>query len=95
VLWYLKRLEPEEARETPSHLRYQEVEHDRSLLTPEMLLLERDLDDELSPLESKAAGDKDVVIRLIYPHWRVGSLPLSSRVSHLFPTAYETPRILL
>ena len=94
VLWYLKRLEPEEARETPPHLRYQEVEHDRSLLTPEMQMLERDLDDELSPVEGKITGENEVVIRLIYPHWRVGSLPLSSRVSHLFPTAYETPRIL-
>lgn len=94
VLWYLKRLEPEEARETPSFLRYHEVEHDRSVLTPEMLLLERDLDDELSPFDSKISGENEVVIRLIFPHWRVGSLPLSSRTSHLFPTAYETPRIL-
>jgi hypothetical protein len=59
-----------------------------------MEMLERDLDDELSPVEGKIIGENEVVIRLIYPHWRVGSLPLSSRVSHLFPTAYETPRIL-
>jgi len=32
-------------------------------------------------------------IRLIYPHWRAGTLPLSSRLRHLFPTAYEAPRV--
>ncbi len=32
-------------------------------------------------------------IRLIFPHWRVGTLPLASRIRHLFPTAYEAPRI--
>jgi hypothetical protein len=32
-------------------------------------------------------------IRLIYPHWRSGTLPLSTQVKHLFPTAYEAPRI--
>jgi hypothetical protein len=30
---------------------------------------------------------------LIFPHWRAGTLPLSGRNRHLFPTAYESPRI--
>ncbi len=93
VLWFLRRLEPEEVRETPLHLRYQEIEFDRDLLTDEMLALERELDDELSSLEIRGRQEDEVVVRLIYPHWRVGSLPLSSRLRHLFPTAYEAPRI--
>ncbi len=93
VLWFLRRLEPEEVRETPLHLRYQEIEFDRDLLTDEMLALERELDDELSSLETRGRQEDEVVVRLIYPHWRVGSLPLSSRLRHLFPTAYEAPRI--
>mgnify|MGYP005839222771 CR=1 FL=1 len=93
VLWYLRRLEPEEVRETPLHLRYQEIEIDRQLLNDEMLALERELDDELSLLENRSRQEDEVVVRLIYPHWRVGSLPLSSRLRHLFPTAYEAPRI--
>jgi hypothetical protein len=93
VLWYLQRLEPEEVRETPIYLRYQEIEHDRELLTEEMLALERDLDDELSPLSPEDSQSDDVVVSLNFPHWRVGSLPLSSRIDHLFPTAYEAPRI--
>jgi len=93
VVWFLKRLEPDEVRETPQLLRYHEIEHDRSLLSDEMLMLERELEDELSPLEGKVLLEDEAVVRLIYPHWRVGSLPLSSRIRHLFPTAYEAPRI--
>lgn len=93
ILWYLRRLEPEEVRETPLHLRYQEINHDREILSDEMVSLERELDDELSLLESRGRQEDEVLVRLIYPHWRVGSLPLSSRLRHLFPTAYEAPRI--
>ena len=93
VLWYLKRLEPQEVLEIPKFLRYHEIDHDRELLDEEMLALERELDDELSPIESEDSESDEVVISLIFPHWRVGSLPLSARVKHLFPTAYEAPRI--
>jgi hypothetical protein len=93
VLWFLRRLEPDDVREVPALLRYHERDHDRSLLSDEMLMLERELDDELSPLEGKVLLEDEVVVRLIYPHWRVGSLPLSSRIRHIFPTAYEAPRI--
>ncbi len=93
VLWYLQRLEPQEVRETPIFLRYHEIEHDRDLLSGEMLALERDLDDELSPLTSNGSHSDEVVVSLNFPHWRVGSLPLSSKIDHLFPTAYEAPRI--
>jgi hypothetical protein len=93
VLWFLKRLEPQEVLEIPNFLRYHEIEHDRDLLSNDMLALERELDDELSPLEIEDTESDDVVISLVFPHWRVGSLPLSARVQHLFPTAYEAPRI--
>jgi hypothetical protein len=35
----------------------------------------------------------EVKIPLLFPHWRAGTLPLSGRIRHLFPTAYEAPRI--
>ncbi len=92
VLWFLQRLEPSEVNQPPLHLRYSEIEYDRSLLTPAMLELEKELDDELSPLGGKSS-ENEVEIRLIYPHWRAGTLPLSARMRHLFPTAYETPHI--
>lgn len=93
VLWFLKRLEPEAVQEVPLYLRYREIEYHRDELSNEMLDLERDLDDELSPIAIEDNSEDEVVIRLIYPHWRAGSLPLSARTSHLFPTAYEAPRI--
>jgi hypothetical protein len=92
VLWFLQRLEPLEVQQTPAYLQYHEMDYDRSLLTEEMLSLERELDDELSLLEDDH-NPSEVEVRLIFPHWRSGTLPLSTRMQGLFPTAYETPRI--
>ena len=94
VWWFLQRLEPESVREIPEQLHYREVEYDRESLSSEMLDLENRLDDELSPVGVPAAPHEDVTIQLLYPHWRVGSLPLTHRVRPFFPTAYEAPRIL-
>jgi hypothetical protein len=94
VAWFLNRLEPEAVRETPLFLRYQPVEHDRSLLSQDMLDLEQRLDDELSPQDAQQdEASKEIQIPLIFPHWRVGSLPLTRRISRLFPSAYESPRV--
>ncbi len=95
VLWCLRRLEPEGVREVPVHLQYNPIEHDRSLLTDQMLALESQLDDELSPIQPKETEKTppSVLISLIFPHLREGTLPLSSRARSLFPTAYESPRV--
>ncbi len=93
VLWYLRRQEPPEVLNTPDFLRYSEVDHDRSILTAEMLKLEAELDDEFSPLEYEGPLENESIVNLIYPHWRSGTLPLSSRMRKVFPTAYEAPRI--
>jgi hypothetical protein len=93
VMWYLHRLEPEEVLQIPPFLRYQEPDYDRGILTPEMIELERRLDDELSPIETRQPKLNEVQIPLIFPHWRAGTLPLSSKIRHLIPTAYEAPRI--
>ncbi len=52
VLWCLRRLEPVEVREVPLYLRYTPIEYDRQELTPQMLDLEAQLDDELSEVEA-------------------------------------------
>lgn len=93
VLWFLRRLEPNGVLETPEYLRYHPIDHDRDVLSMEMLQLENLIDDELSPLEDVDADVDEVEVRLIFPHWKAGTLPLSHRVSRLFPTAYESPRI--
>jgi len=94
VLWCLQRLEPENVREVPLFLRYASAEYDRSLLTKDMLSLEAQLDDEFSVAGSGLEKEADeVTISLIFPHWRAGTLPITSRVQSLFPTAYESPRV--
>lgn len=92
VLWHLSRMAPPEVLEVPPELRYAPIPYDRDLLSQNMLNIENEIDDELSPIEIEYATDSGR-ITLIYPHRRVGSLPLSSRVRHLFPTAQRTSRI--
>jgi hypothetical protein len=94
VAWYLKALEPESVQNTPIYLKYIPIEYDPDSLTEEMAALEKSLDDELTPLKNKERYPvQNVEVRLIFPHWRAGTLPLSEMVMPLFPTAYEAPRI--
>jgi hypothetical protein len=95
VMWYLKRMEPTEINEPPVILRYNEVPYDTDALTDDMLDLEELLDDELSihELVDEDDLDDDATITLTYPHWRLGTFPLTQRAEHLFPIAYRTPRI--
>ncbi len=93
IIWHLKRLEPPEVLYTPTRLVYEPQPHDRSVLPPSLLALEEALDDEFSPLDPLEETLDEVVLSLLFPHWRVGTLPLSRRLRPLFPTAYEAPRI--
>ncbi len=93
VLWCLERLEPEAVREVPEMLRYEPVDLDRSTLSDEMLALEARLDDELSKITFDGQSPKNATIALLYPHWRLGTLPISERIHSFFPSAYESPRI--
>ncbi len=93
VLWYLTRLEPQEVLQTPPILRYTPINHDPSFLTDEMIALIEELDDELSPLEFNDQTITEATIALIYPHRRMGTLPLNARMRRIFPTALRTPRV--
>ena len=92
VLWFLHRMEPEDVQSFPFHLQYQPLEYDPALLTSEMLALEQELDDEHSNLDNPPDVSEPVTIVLTYPHWKSGTLPLSSRLAHVFPTG-RTRRI--
>lgn len=92
VLWFLRRMEPKGVQSVPPHLRYTPLEYEPALLTSEMLSLERQLDDEWSNLENPAQVSAPVTIVLTHPHWKSGTLPLSSRLAHVFPTG-RTHRI--
>ncbi|MCB8966185.1 MAG: hypothetical protein H6660_04745 [Ardenticatenaceae bacterium] len=86
VSWFLRRLEPEDVRNVPERLKYTAVSYDRALLSPQLLALERELDDEWSELEPVGTPEP-TVLSLTYPHRRSGTLPLSSRTRPLFPTS--------
>ena len=89
--WYLRRLEPIEALSIPELLRYEPVEYDPDVLTPDLEQLAFQLDDEWSDTieqvdERKAAQTATVV--LTFPHAVPGSLPLNRRTRPLFPTGH-------
>lgn len=95
VSWYLQRLEPDAVKAPPELLVYSPIEYDPSLLSPQLLLLERELDDEWSDLEP-ATMVRPTILSLTYPHRWAGTLPLSSRTRPLFPSGISAhQRIIL
>lgn len=82
--WFLRRLEPEGVQKTPERLQYNPIPYDRALLSPQLILLERELDDEWSDLEA-ATTPQLVVFTLLFPHRHAGVIPLTSRIRPLFP----------
>lgn len=92
VLWYLRRLEPPEVLDPPLRLCPRTLEYDHRLLDETMLNLERWLDDEWSDLVASPEVGGAVTAVLTYPHRRSGTLPLSPRLSGVFPTG-RTHRI--
>lgn len=94
VAWFLKRMEPESVQKTPLFLRYSPIGYPEDVLDEQMMALAQRLDDELSPMSAKMDAKKgEAEVTLIFPHWRSGTLPLSPKLAHLFPTAYESPRV--
>jgi hypothetical protein len=93
ILWHLKRLEPPEVLYTPPRLDYDPELYEQIELPESLISLEHELNDELSSIEETQEIKDEVVISLLFPHWRVGTLPLSPKLKQLFPTAYESPRI--
>ncbi len=93
TLWFLNRLEPDEVRQTPQTL----VNNCDSVILPPDLEKYKTLGVELcDELEEECDCEEDVeevTIALTYPHWKAGTLPLTSKLKKLFPTAYETPRV--
>ena len=90
VVWYLRRLEPEGVKEIPGRLAYTPIPHDRALLSPQLLSLERELDDELSDLE-QLKSPESMVFTLLFPHRWAGTMPLSSKLRALLPLG-SSPR---
>lgn len=90
VAWFLHRLEPKEVQEIPARLVNRPIEYDHTALSPELLLLEEELDDEWSQLESPDSS-QPAILALTFPHRWAGTLPLSSRLRSLFASG-DAPR---
>lgn len=94
ILWFLHRLEPESVQTPPCWLTWNPIPHDAATVQPLLQQMDVETFDEL--VESGQCCEEEVqqvTVSLIYPHWRAGTLPLTNRLAHLFPTAYESPRI--
>ncbi len=93
IAWFLRRMEPAGVQETPERLRYTAIHYDKALLNSQLLLLERELDDEWSEIETRPdmSPPPTVVFTLLYPHRLAGVIPLSSRIRPMFPTS-NSPR---
>jgi hypothetical protein len=94
ILWFLKRLEPEWVQQTPSYLKFFTITYDRTHISDLIKVIENEVQDELEIEESPSRDVNEATIILIFPHWRSGTLPLTTQIRRLFPTAYEAPRVL-
>ncbi len=95
ILWYLRRLEPDQVQNTPVMLQYNPIPYDRDSLSPRSQSLEAELADEHSPLPPAPKTLESARIVLIYPHRRLGTLPLNHQAQQIFPRARKTERIAL
>lgn len=93
ILWYLKRLEPEGVRSIPPTLNYVPVDINPKELGDALYELESLVTDEHELTADQPEETDHVTLSLIYPHWRAGTLPITTQLRGFFPTAYESPRI--
>ncbi|NOX62456.1 MAG: hypothetical protein GXP42_11020 [Chloroflexi bacterium] len=88
MLWFLRRMMPPEAVETPPILQYEPVEYDRAALSVELLQAEWELNDEWTEgglAEEAPPAMNSAVVHLIYPHLVSGTLPLPPNLRAFFP----------
>ena len=98
-IWYLRRLTPQAVITPPSRLEIEYVPYSRPRIAEELLLIEREIDDEGSGEEIMGPSRPlyKTALALIYPHWRAGTLPLTVRTRGLFPESanHHSPVVLV
>jgi hypothetical protein len=98
-MWYLQRLTPEAVVIPPQRLVIDGDDYDRQDISEELLLIEREIDDEGSGEEVLGPSRPiyKTTIALTYPHWRCGTLPLTIRTRGLFPESrnHHSPIVLI
>lgn len=93
TLWFLHRLEPDGVRNTPVFLRWSQVPYPEQQVESLSHQFSSEICDEWEPEHDVDEDIQSFKLALIFPHWRAGTLPLSKHIVHLFPTAYEAPRV--
>jgi len=93
MAWFLRRLEPPEVMFPPRRLACDPTPPARTKMTDPLRTLERELDDEWGPPEEMTGEVHEVTLTLDFPHWRVGTLPLTRRLANIFPHAHQATRI--
>ncbi len=93
ALWYLRRMEPKAVLEVPAHLRYVPIPYNRNLLDESMLTLEQIVDDAWAEAPFDGSMEEPMTVTLYYPYLRSGTLPLTPKLTHFFPTAQQTDHI--
>jgi hypothetical protein len=94
VLWYLDRMAPPEAHYPPRRLQSNGRDYDSSQFDPDLLDLLAEIDDEATKPEDAGLADPKVekaTLVLNYPHWRVGTLPLTPKTQPFFATSTYNP----
>ncbi len=94
ILWFLKRLEPEWVQEIPPYLKFSTITYDQTRVADLVKEIENEVQDELEIKDPPTGDGNEVIVSLIFPHWRCGTLPLTAQIRRLIPTAYEAPRVL-
>ena len=98
-IWYLRRLTPKQVSSAPERLVIEQIEYDRHDISDELLLIEREVDDEGSGEEVMGPSRPiyKTTIALTYPHRRCGTLPLTVRTRGLFPKSanHHSPIVLV
>jgi hypothetical protein len=93
VQWYLRRLEPLEVVEIPPRLQYDRLPYDAAALSDELRALEAELADEWSPRAAAVTPRDETTVTLIYPHRRIGTLPLNAEVEAMLPRGDDSARL--
>ena len=90
ISWFLRRMEPEEVKKIPPILQYRPVSYDQALLSPQLIVLEQELDDEWSSVKVNKPITS-VNLTLTYPHRVAGTIPFNSHIQALLPPS-NSPR---
>jgi hypothetical protein len=94
VRWYLERLEPPEVHHFPRRLQANGRPYKSDRFDDAFLTILAEIDDETTNPEDIPATPehaKSITVVLNYPHWRVGTLPLTPKTRSFFPSSSYNP----